>query len=97
MQRLRRMSVVDALAGGVFLADADTVLAAGRTTGYGSVLVKLASPDAFNAFSDWVSINPALEESAEPGPRQHVPSDGLLGGHHRNPSAPDANVGTKPR
>jgi len=66
MQRLRRMSVVDALAGGVFLADADTVLAAGRTSSYGSVLVKLASPDAFNAFSDWVSINPALEESAEP-------------------------------
>jgi putative ABC transport system permease protein len=51
---------------GVFLADADTVLAAGRTTGYGSVLVKLESPDAFNAFSDWVSINPALKESAEP-------------------------------
>jgi putative ABC transport system permease protein len=51
---------------GVYLADADTVLAAGRTTGYGSVLVKLESPDAFNTFSHWVSTNPALKESAEP-------------------------------
>jgi len=51
---------------GLFLADADTVLAAGRTTGYGSVLVKLVSPDAFDAFSQWVSTNPALKESAEP-------------------------------
>jgi len=51
---------------GLFLADADTVLAAGRTTGYGSVLVKLESPNAFDAFSQWVSTNPALKESAEP-------------------------------
>ena len=51
---------------GLFLADADTVLAAGRTTGYGSVLVKLESADAFNAFSHWVTTNPALKESAEP-------------------------------
>jgi len=51
---------------GLYLADADTVLAAGRTTGYGSVLVKLVSPDAFDAFSQWVSTNPALKESAEP-------------------------------
>ncbi len=51
---------------GLFLADADTVLAAGRTTGYGSVLVQLVSPDAFAAFSQWVSTNPALKESAEP-------------------------------
>jgi putative ABC transport system permease protein len=51
---------------GLFLADADTVLAAGRTTGYGSVLVQLESPDAFAAFSQWVSTNPALKESAEP-------------------------------
>ena len=50
---------------GLYLADADTVLAAGRTTGYGSVLVKLESPDAFNSFSRWVSTNPALKESAE--------------------------------
>jgi putative ABC transport system permease protein len=42
------------------------VLAAGRTTGYGSVLVKLESADAFNAFSHWVTTNPALKESAEP-------------------------------
>jgi putative ABC transport system permease protein len=47
------------------LADADTLLAAGRTIGYGSVLVKLESPDAFDAFSKWLSTNPALQESAE--------------------------------
>src|SRR6202035_5274618 len=51
---------------GLFLADADTVLAAGRTSGYGSVLVKLESADAFNTFSHWVTTNPALKESAEP-------------------------------
>lgn len=49
-----------------FLADADTLLAAGRTSGYGSVLVKLDSPDAFDAFSHWLSTNPDLKESAEP-------------------------------
>ncbi len=48
-----------------FMADADTVLAAGRTTGYGSVLVKLERPDAFAAFSHWLSTNPDLDESAE--------------------------------
>ena len=49
-----------------FLADADTLLAAGRTSGYGSVLVKLDSPGAFDAFSHWLSTNPDLKESAEP-------------------------------
>jgi putative ABC transport system permease protein len=49
-----------------FLADANTLLAAGRTSGYGSVLVKLESPDAFDAFSHWLSTNPDLKESAEP-------------------------------
>ncbi len=48
-----------------FMAGADTLLAAGRTTGYGSVLVKLESPDAFDAFSHWLSTNPDLKESAE--------------------------------
>lgn len=48
-----------------FMADADTLLAAGRTTGYGSVLVKLESPDAFDAFSHWLGANPDLKESAE--------------------------------
>jgi putative ABC transport system permease protein len=48
-----------------FMADADTLLAAGRTAGYGSVLVKLESPDAFHAFSHWISTNPDLKESAE--------------------------------
>jgi putative ABC transport system permease protein len=48
-----------------FIADADTLLAAGRTSGYGSVRVRLESPDAFNAFSHWISTNPDLKQSAE--------------------------------
>lgn len=49
-----------------YLADAHTVLAAGRTSGFGSVLVKLENPGAFNTFSHWLSTNPNLKESAEP-------------------------------
>jgi len=49
-----------------FLADAHTVLAAGGTSGYGSVIVKLENPGAFNAFAHWLSTNPDLKESAEP-------------------------------
>lgn len=48
-----------------FMADADTLLSAGRTSGYGSVLVKLEHPDAFEVFSRWLSTNPALNESSE--------------------------------
>jgi putative ABC transport system permease protein len=48
-----------------FMADADALLGAGRTTGYGSVLVKLESPDAFDVFSHWLNTNPDLKESAE--------------------------------
>ena len=48
-----------------YIADAETLLAAGRTNGYGSVLVKLESPDAFDAFSNWLSTNPNIRESAE--------------------------------
>jgi putative ABC transport system permease protein len=48
-----------------YIADAETLLAAGRTAGYGSVLVKLESPEAFDAFSHWLSTNPNLKESAE--------------------------------
>lgn len=48
-----------------FMADADTLLAAGRTTGYGSMLVKLATPGAFTAFSQWLATHPALRESTE--------------------------------
>jgi putative ABC transport system permease protein len=48
-----------------YVADAETLLAAGRTAGYGSVLVKLESPEAFDAFSHWLSTNPNLKESAE--------------------------------
>jgi len=50
---------------GEFMADADTLLNASRTAGYGSVLVRLESPAAYDAFSKWLGTNPALKESAE--------------------------------
>ncbi|HEY4212371.1 MAG TPA: FtsX-like permease family protein [Steroidobacteraceae bacterium] len=48
-----------------FMADAETLLAAERTSGYGSVLVKLETPEAFSAFSHWLTTNPAIKASAE--------------------------------
>jgi putative ABC transport system permease protein len=47
------------------LADADTVSSARRTSGYGSVLVTLTSPAAFDAFKHWLAGNPALSVKAE--------------------------------
>lgn len=44
-----------------YLADADTVLAAGQVSGFGSVLVRLKSPADFPEFSDWLSANPNLK------------------------------------
>ena len=48
-----------------FLADAGHVARCGPDVGYGSVLVKLETPEAFTAFSRWLTTNPALKESAE--------------------------------
>jgi putative ABC transport system permease protein len=48
-----------------FLADADTIMASTRRAGFGSVLVKLESPAAFDAFKRWLTTNPALHVSAE--------------------------------
>ncbi len=42
------------------LGDADTVLSAKRMSGYGSVLVALASPADFDVFKRWLAANPAL-------------------------------------
>lgn len=50
---------------GQLVGDAITVVSAGHTSGFGSVLVRLARPDAFDAFSHWLTINPALEVTAE--------------------------------
>ena len=47
------------------LGDADTVLAAGRMSGFSSVRVRLEKPEVFDGFSRWLESNPALKVSAE--------------------------------
>jgi putative ABC transport system permease protein len=47
------------------LADADTIMSSMRRTGFGSVLVRLESPAAFDTFKHWLTTNPALRVSAE--------------------------------
>jgi putative ABC transport system permease protein len=46
-------------------ADADTLLAASRRPGFGSVIVKLSGPGAFVEFGRWLAANPALAVEAE--------------------------------
>jgi putative ABC transport system permease protein len=46
-------------------ADAETLLAASRRPGFGSVIVKLSGPEAFDEFRRWLVANPALEVDAE--------------------------------
>jgi putative ABC transport system permease protein len=48
-----------------FLGDANTVAAATHISGFGSVLVRLEKPDAFDAFAQWLETNPALKVKAE--------------------------------
>jgi putative ABC transport system permease protein len=50
---------------GTFFADAETLLAATRRQGFASVIVKLASPAAFDALHDWVTKNPTLSVETE--------------------------------
>lgn len=50
---------------GQLLADVITLMSAAHITGYGSVLVRLARPEAFDAFAHWLTSNPALEVTAE--------------------------------
>jgi putative ABC transport system permease protein len=47
------------------LSDTDTLIADGQTSGYGSVLVKLETPAAFDRFSRWIATNPNLTQLAE--------------------------------
>jgi putative ABC transport system permease protein len=47
------------------LSDTDTLIADGQTTGYGSVLVKLQTPAAFDDFAHWIATNPNLKEIAQ--------------------------------
>jgi len=50
---------------GQLLADAETVMSAGRVAGFGSILVQLESAAAFDSFKHWLTINPALTVTAE--------------------------------
>ncbi|MGC1459936.1 MAG: ABC transporter permease [Steroidobacteraceae bacterium] len=47
------------------LSDTDTLIADGQTNGYGSVLVKLETPAAFDGFAHWIATNPNLTVTAE--------------------------------
>ncbi len=46
------------------LADAETLMSASRRTGFGSVIVKLAQPQAFDELQRWLTTNPALSVDA---------------------------------
>jgi len=50
---------------GQFLADAETLLSAAKRPGFGSVIVKLANPQAFDEMRNWLIANPALAVDAE--------------------------------
>ncbi|MBS0419846.1 MAG: ABC transporter permease [Proteobacteria bacterium] len=47
------------------LADAATLSASTRASGFNSVVVRLETPAAFAAFAHWIGANPALAVSAE--------------------------------
>lgn len=49
---------------GHILADAETLMAATRRTGFGSVIVKLERPDALAEFERWLTTNPSLSVEA---------------------------------
>jgi putative ABC transport system permease protein len=54
-----------ALLDGQLVADADTVMATSRISGFGSVLVKLDNARAFDPFKQWLTTNPTLAVTAE--------------------------------
>jgi len=43
-----------------FFADAETLGSASQRSGFGSVVVKLTQPHAFDAFKQWLTTNPSL-------------------------------------
>jgi putative ABC transport system permease protein len=47
------------------MADAQTLMASARRTGYGSVIARLTGPDQFEAFKSWLITNPTLSVTAE--------------------------------
>ncbi|HEV2271810.1 MAG TPA: FtsX-like permease family protein [Steroidobacteraceae bacterium] len=50
---------------GQLVGDVITLTSAAHMSGFGSVLVRLARPDAFQAFAHWLTTNPALQVTAE--------------------------------
>jgi putative ABC transport system permease protein len=50
---------------GQLVGDEITLSSAAHMSGFGSVLVRLARPDAFDAFAHWLTTNPALKVTAE--------------------------------
>ena len=50
---------------GQLVGDVITLTSAAHMAGYGSVLVRLARPDAFGTFAHWLTTNPALQVTAE--------------------------------
>lgn len=50
---------------GQLVGDVITLASAAHMSGFGSVLVRLARPDAFDAFAHWLTTNPALKVTAE--------------------------------
>jgi putative ABC transport system permease protein len=50
---------------GQLVADAVSLMSYAHISGYGSVLVRLARPDGFPAFSHWLTTNPSLKVTAE--------------------------------
>lgn len=50
---------------GQLVGDVLTLVSAAHMSGFGSVLVRLSRPDAFNDFAHWLATNPALTVTAE--------------------------------
>lgn len=50
---------------GQLVGDVITLASTAHMSGFGSVLVRLTRPDAFDAFSHWLRSNPALKVTAE--------------------------------
>lgn len=50
---------------GQLVGDVITLTSSARLSGFGSVLVKLARPDAFDVFAHWLMTNPTLQVTAE--------------------------------
>lgn len=50
---------------GQLVGDVITLISAAHMSGFGSVLVRLERPAAFNTFAHWLATNPALKVTAE--------------------------------